>query len=421
MVFYEDIQEQEVHHHLFTVRNNNTVMVNRHIGNKGLKCFIEHAQDDHYISTLYLDSNGLTSQDMQGLVTWLREHMAITNINLYNNNITDVGLYYLLKGLDNHYAMTSLVLSNTGITNYGIKYLVDWLKTHSVEQLRIDVNDINDQGLKYLFNGLECQHLIKLIDLHNTNITVQGIRYLADWIDTHRFVQEIHLTGHDELSCQLLNNMSTPHTNIEAFCHESQWSRTKRSDLKLKNILIIRDDDNMKDCEYGKSSSAAGIIKPLDYGIMNWIIDTISYIKNISTHHIEQLKIWWIKDDNTVVDTPSYNNENLVAINKHNVLSNNLLWIGSKIEQISNPCIDNHQASNVVNTMHYDLLTQPGNLLLGYLFLSKKCGGKEYDTIEEIRDKDSLDCEYVQRLVYNHYIPSIEKNVEDAELMGCVA
>lgn len=145
MVFYEKITEKEQHTHLFTVRHNNTVVVNRHIGNKGLKCFIEHAQDDHYISTLYLDSNGLTSEDMKGLVIWFREHISITNINLYNNNITDIGLYYLLQGLDNHYAMKSLVLSRTGTTNYGVRYLANWLKNHSVEQLRLDWNNINDQ------------------------------------------------------------------------------------------------------------------------------------------------------------------------------------------------------------------------------------------------------------------------------------
>lgn len=282
------------------------------------------------------------------------------------------------------------------------------------------ISMINDQGLKYLFNGLECQSLIKLIDLHNTNVTVQGIRYLADWIDSNHFVQEIHLTGNDELSCQLLNNISTPHTNIEAFCPEYPLSRTKRSDSKLKNVSITHDNDDIKDFEYGDGSSSSGIIKPLGYDIMNCIIKNISYIKNICSHHIEQLKILWMKDDDTLVYKPSYNTENSFALNKHDVLSHNLLWRGFKVGQISNPIDNHHEASNIMNTMHYDLLTQPGNLLLGYLLFSKKCGGKKYDTTEEISSKDSLDVEYAHRLAYSHYLPSIEENAEDTALIGLV-
>ncbi|XP_034997341.2 NACHT, LRR and PYD domains-containing protein 14 isoform X2 [Hippoglossus stenolepis] len=110
----------------------------------------------------------------------------VKELDLGYNNISDSGVKTLVEGLNNQNCrLRTLSLQGCEVTSQGSKYLATALsQSQRLRQLDLSRNNIGDNGLQHLSNGLrspECQLLA--LKLSQCNIEERGCSYLASALE----------------------------------------------------------------------------------------------------------------------------------------------------------------------------------------------------------------------------------------------
>ena len=134
----------------------------------------------------------------------------LRGLNLIGNNIDDEGVKQLSNGLKNS-QLSSLYLGWNNIGDEGVKQLSNVLKNTQLSNLDLRRNNIGDEGVKQLSNGLKNSQLSSLY-LGRNNIGDEGVKQLSNVLKNSQLsslnlmANNIGDEGVKQLSNVLVNN-----------------------------------------------------------------------------------------------------------------------------------------------------------------------------------------------------------------------
>jgi Ran GTPase-activating protein (RanGAP) involved in mRNA processing and transport/Flp pilus assembly protein TadD len=125
----------------------------------------------------------------------------LTAINLALKDIQDEGVKSLTQALKSNQTVDILDLKANNLTNVGAQYLIDLLRVNqTITEIKIDKNEIEEE-LKNKIISLtlrnkilkEIKAGIKLVDLHNTDLQLEEIKTILEYVDGNENITEIDI------------------------------------------------------------------------------------------------------------------------------------------------------------------------------------------------------------------------------------
>jgi hypothetical protein len=142
---------------------------NTYIKNDGVIALAEGLMNNKNITVLHLMACGFSgSEGVAAVVRLLEANATIEELDISSNNIGDAGCIALVKGLLRNQGLRVLNLGLCQVANDGVKQIGRTLKTNShLERLVLLGNDITEEGLEALLDGLSCNTtLLEMATLH---------------------------------------------------------------------------------------------------------------------------------------------------------------------------------------------------------------------------------------------------------------
>jgi Ran GTPase-activating protein (RanGAP) involved in mRNA processing and transport len=160
----------------------------------------------------------------------LNEHVPkIKTWYLAGNDLNEEGIKYLVDGLENDTDCDELWLKRNPIKVDGMKHIQRLLeKNKSITTL--DLNNVAtlDEGCKYLFEGLKSNSTLKILYLDANGITNIGIKYMVDYFEYLIKHDKVGITSlwigmnriYDDGAIELVNTLKNYHY-LERLCLSS--------------------------------------------------------------------------------------------------------------------------------------------------------------------------------------------------------
>ena len=115
------------------------------------------------------------------------KHKSLKTVVLSQNNISDEALVDIITSLSMHPRLNRLNLTDNQLNTLGCKTLATLLRCSAaeLEELELDDNDINDEGIDALIPALKnCHHLHTLDLSNNAAVSLRGWQHLATILET---------------------------------------------------------------------------------------------------------------------------------------------------------------------------------------------------------------------------------------------
>lgn len=137
-----------------------------------------------------LSHKGLNDDDLDVLYKVIEESTVLEWLDLSDNNLTlDDGV--LTDAVANNATIKVLNLTNNNIGLQGIKLFADVLKKENttLKGLSLAGNNIGDEGAKSIADMLVVNKSLQVIELHNNHISLQGFKHLADVLKENKTLE----------------------------------------------------------------------------------------------------------------------------------------------------------------------------------------------------------------------------------------
>ncbi|KAM7418409.1 hypothetical protein PAMA_015840 [Pampus argenteus] len=182
------------------------------ISDNGVKNLVEGLVDQNCrLKTLRLQGCGVTSQACQYLAAALRKSPKLRELDLSGNEIGDNGLKHLANGLrGDECQLEALKLSQCNIEQKGCHYLASALEKNSghLKVLDLSINMIGDNGANEMFKKFDISKLTKL-EMYHCGLTWLSCGSIGETLKLeHSSLVELNLSSNDledsgfELICE---------------------------------------------------------------------------------------------------------------------------------------------------------------------------------------------------------------------------
>lgn len=232
-----DITEPYTRQLINVIKNNSNITTLKFDGCMLVKLptfyLIEALMTNSTIRELYLPSTGLYTKEADALQRFLVNNTHLKVLDISNNSLGDRGLETLAKGLCNQkiagIGLSVLVIFNNQITEKSgpvIKNII--IECSNLHTLNIGFNNLTDDVLDYISEGLPLTKSLEGLGLQCTLLTCKGILSLSKAIPENTSLQKINLKGNKAIQIK----------GVEALCDA----------LTKSKITKIEIDENNRSC-----------------------------------------------------------------------------------------------------------------------------------------------------------------------------
>ena len=258
---------------------------NNSIDDKCAKLLFAGLQASRVLQILNISYNNIGSECLKFAENFFNKVSSLSTLILNNNLLGPVGSDNLFQyfSSNKNLEIKTLNVEYNGITKNGINYFVDFLKNNqNIITLQLGGNYICDEGIKKMSESFiykiskddngkiiinnENKNRISYLDIHNNNITKNGMDIIANTIINSPFINGLYLNGNnietegvnklflnlncdsklislDLADCKLDDKafkIISEKINNEIFLEKLILSNNnfKRSNLYIKNLLI---------------------------------------------------------------------------------------------------------------------------------------------------------------------------------------
>lgn len=143
------------------------------------------------------------------LMNSLKNNTFINHFLLGNNIVGLDGAISIANYLNNDHKniLQTLYLAGNKIDSNSIKLIADALKKdNDCEALWLKRNPLKPEGALHLAKMLEINKKIKILDLHNTGILDEGVKYIMESLKQNNILRHIYLdaNGLSKISCEYI-------------------------------------------------------------------------------------------------------------------------------------------------------------------------------------------------------------------------
>ncbi|XP_044765844.1 protein phosphatase 1 regulatory subunit 37-like [Coccinella septempunctata] len=167
---------------------------------------------------LYLPSSKLYSREAQCLGSFLQVNMHLNVLDISNNFIGDRGLDSLARGLVKQNVpgsgLSVLIVFNNQLTEKSGPVINNIIKCcKNLHTLNVGYNNLTDQVLMDVKDGLTETHSLEGLGLQCTLLTCKGIFSLAEAIEENKSLLKINLKGNKAIQVYGLERLCNALTN----------------------------------------------------------------------------------------------------------------------------------------------------------------------------------------------------------------
>ncbi|XP_075255903.1 uncharacterized protein LOC142348429 isoform X2 [Convolutriloba macropyga] len=161
-------------------------LMNCRMSGKYINYLVVGLRSNYILQELYLGDNNLVHTDASSLSQLLKSNFKLQCLDLRNNNLADKGAAFIFEGLKEQgqtgVGLVSLILWNNNLSP-NCQYVVSALAVHrSLETLNMGYNDLRNEGVALLKDGLLRNKSIARLGLSSTRIDSIGAIALAEYI-----------------------------------------------------------------------------------------------------------------------------------------------------------------------------------------------------------------------------------------------
>ncbi|CAM1308730.1 PPP1R37 (predicted) [Pycnogonum litorale] len=150
------------------------------------------------ISELNLSNNKLKTTDGQELRSLLNSNSHLKALNLHMNSLQDAGIRWTVEGLCGQPVplgggLKSLTLSHNGCSSSCMVEVSEALRKTSLEVFDLSENDITNDGIYHLKEGLMKNRSLVHLSLRSCNIMCEGAIAIAEFVADNTCLQSLDL------------------------------------------------------------------------------------------------------------------------------------------------------------------------------------------------------------------------------------
>ena len=175
---------------------------------QGVEFLFNGLKENRSLDILYLDANGITPQGAKYIAEYF-DHLVTNDLKglgtLYCgiNRLDDEGTIVLANSLKNYKHLQRLNLGSNRISHIGADAIFDALVNHenlivldmgmykSTYDLKELPNNLGDQSVPGICRFIENNKSVKILNLNNNNISVQGLEAIANSLDSNHCILSI--------------------------------------------------------------------------------------------------------------------------------------------------------------------------------------------------------------------------------------
>jgi Ran GTPase-activating protein (RanGAP) involved in mRNA processing and transport len=141
------------------------------------------------VTALWLKRNPLLPQGAKYLASALTTNTALQTLDLVNTGILDEGVISVIQALQQNPAssLQHLYIGGNAETAKSGEAIGNWLKTgySRLTSLFLSCSRLEDEGVKFIAEGLKVDKLINRIGLESVRVGDEGAKALADALEHH--------------------------------------------------------------------------------------------------------------------------------------------------------------------------------------------------------------------------------------------
>jgi len=162
------------------------------------------------LEELHLHCNKLTLDDGK-LANAIAKNTTLKVLWLSDNSINLQGVRHLANALkQNNKPLEDLDLDGNNIGDEGAKYIADMLAVNkTLQRITLDRNKIIDSGAQSIATSLFVNTGIRVVWLNDNSIGDKGAEKLADALESNHNIENLHLSGNDNISNRLMGRINT--------------------------------------------------------------------------------------------------------------------------------------------------------------------------------------------------------------------
>ena len=209
-------------------------------------CYIEPKMLTKYeesmksLKTVHLDGTHLTAVDVQHIIRNIGEHL--THLLISSNRLNDEGIKLLMSSLLSLPHLIELDIMNINMVTNGAISLGKFLQQNtSLQSLNISLNDIGDDGMTAICNGLQLNNnKTKLVQLIAVSCSIQSTVNISKMLEINKTLKRLNISFNqigDDGFASIVDALSgnTTLTELEAAYHTEMGNSGSTSLLKLIN------------------------------------------------------------------------------------------------------------------------------------------------------------------------------------------
>ena len=283
---------------------NQLILSFNYLGSKGsnnLMNFLKFNKNSS-LRTLDISYNGISEEGIILLVEYIKAYEKLLSLFIAGNYLCDKGLELFIKLLlnkdINKIKLSYLDISNNNLTINSCKYVNKIISLSSfINNINISYNSFYNEGINNIFSYINIKSKLVSLDLSQTNINEDCIKYISEKIDKNIILSIINLSFNNlSKACIYLKDLLIKSTNIKVLklisCKLSENINHLFKGLCKNNILETLDVSDNNIMEYIVLTDLLNVFKE-NTKLKNFILDNnnindigINYIiKGIELNH----------------------------------------------------------------------------------------------------------------------------------------
>ncbi|MFN8578405.1 MAG: hypothetical protein U0354_16330 [Candidatus Sericytochromatia bacterium] len=150
--------------------------------------------DNKSVKSLWIKRNPIGDKGLDSISEMLKTNNSINTLDLVNTEFTLNGLKNLVEVLlENNNSINELYLGGNHINKDGAFEIAKLLEKNNIEHLFLNVNNIGDEGIKYISEKLKENISLKSLGLASNNISSIGAKELFEVLKDNKSLEKLDL------------------------------------------------------------------------------------------------------------------------------------------------------------------------------------------------------------------------------------
>lgn len=143
-----------------------------------------------------IDLNSKGYEDIHAVIVavLMKNSITLKDLGLRDNQITDDGVQAVADGLSNNKHLTYISFRQNKITDAGAKYIAEALKTNTtLKELVLTINKISDKGIEDIAYALFENSSLTDLSIHSNKYGDTAAMAIGHTLETNTTLQNVHL------------------------------------------------------------------------------------------------------------------------------------------------------------------------------------------------------------------------------------